>query len=124
MSQLVIVKMIIMSQTEDYDVRWGISAEADKFLRNNSDSVLKHCLQKERMGKKKYRETYCTEDRLFPNMIFHKVFHKVTAAFPSITFCSPLHQCASRGIAFELLLLGIDIRITESKTGFNTFSEK
>lgn len=50
--------MIIMSQTEDYDVRWGISAEADKFLRNNSDSVFMHCLQKERMRKKKkkYRE--------------------------------------------------------------------
>lgn len=42
-----------MSQTEDYDVRWGISAEADKFLRNNSDSVFMHCLQKERMRKKK-----------------------------------------------------------------------
>lgn len=107
--------MIIMSQTEDYDVRWRISAEADKFLRNNSDSVLKHYLQKERMREKKYREINGTEERLFPNKIFHKVFHKVTAAFSSTTFCSPLHQCESRGIAFELLLLGIDIRVTESK---------
>lgn len=107
--------MIIMSQTEDYDVRWRISAEADKFLRNNSDSVLKHYLQKERMREKKYREIHSTEERLFPNKIFHKVFHKVTAAFSSTTFCSPLHQCESRGIAFELLLLGIDIRVTESK---------
>lgn len=44
--------MIIISQPEDYDVRWGISAEADKFLGNNSDSVLKHCLQK-KMTKRK-----------------------------------------------------------------------
>lgn len=97
-----------MSQTEDYDVRWGISAEADKFLRNNSDSVLENCLQIERMRKKKYREIHCTEEHLFPNKIFHKVFHKVTAAFSSTTFSSPLHQHESRGIAFELLL-GIDL---------------
>lgn len=104
-----------MSQTEDYDVRWRISAEAEKFLRNNSDSVLKHCLQKEGMREKKYREIHCTEECLFPNKIFHKVFHKVTAAFSSTTFCFPLHQRESRGTAFESSLLGIDIRVTESE---------
>lgn len=65
--------MIIISQPEDYDVRWGISAEADKFLGNNSDSVLKHCLQKKNLPEeKKYRVIKCTEESLFPNKIFHK----------------------------------------------------
>lgn len=45
--------MIIISQPEDYDVRWGISAEADKFLGNNCDSVLKHCIENKKNDQKK-----------------------------------------------------------------------
>lgn len=59
-----------MSQTEDYDVRWGISAEADKFLTNNSDSVFMQCLQKERMrkrstGKYSAQKNTCFQIRYF-----------------------------------------------------------